>query len=155
MNWPWESPDSGPIKTDKRPHQRPPAFGHRAPGHFHSNYHNRFNQHRNYNPNSYTRHRHPNHSNHYSVAEFIGRQMAIETHKVRGITPLLDSSPMPELSTTDSLPQICTGINIKNTVYWSDRGSTYRLVPWSDGDSFQFLHFDSPDSHWPNQFNIF
>jgi len=96
-----------------RPHQRPPAFGHRAPGHFHSNYHNRFNQHRNYNPNSYTRHRHPNHSNHYSVAEFIGRQMAIETHKVRGITPLLDSSPMPELSTTDSMPQICTGINIK------------------------------------------
>ena len=93
-----------------------------SPGHFHSNYHNRFNQYpRNYNPNSYTRHRHPNHSNHYSVAEFIGRQMAVETHKVRGIVPttLLDHSEMPELSTTDSMPQICTG-KYKNTVYWSD-----------------------------------
>ena len=41
--------------------------------------------------------------------------MAVETHKVRGIAPttLLDHSEMPELSTTDSMPQICTGKYLK------------------------------------------
>jgi hypothetical protein len=41
--------------------------------------------------------------------------MAIETRKVRGITPLLVSSKMPELSTTDSMPQICTESDINSS----------------------------------------